>query len=77
MKRLLLTVLLSAVLVAAIACGRFSNPANDAKAERVVVISQTYNEIIWALGAQGSVVARVVEARASSRRDENGGKQQC
>jgi len=53
MKRILLV----ASLVAALAgCGRFSNPANDAQAERLVVISQTYNEIIWALGAQGHVV---------------------
>jgi iron complex transport system substrate-binding protein len=37
-------------------CGRFSNRANDATADRLVVISQTYNEIIWALGAQASVV---------------------
>lgn len=37
-------------------CGRFSNRASDATADRLVVISQTYNEIIWALGAQGSVV---------------------
>jgi iron complex transport system substrate-binding protein len=37
-------------------CGRFSHRANDATADRLVVISQTYNEIIWALGAQGTVV---------------------
>src|SRR5919112_172984 len=55
MKRILLA-LLPAALVLTISCGRFSNPANDAKAERVVVISQTYNEIIWALGAQEHVV---------------------
>src|SRR5919107_4774037 len=56
MKRILLAALTLAALAAAVACGRFSNPANEAKAERLVVISQTYNEIIWALGAQGSVV---------------------
>ena len=56
MKRILLIVLLSAALAAAVGCGRFSNPAGDAKAERLVVISQIYNEIIWALGAQGAVV---------------------
>src|ERR1044071_8535533 len=56
MKRTLLVTLLSAALVSAFGCGRFSNPSNDAKAERLVVISQTYNEIIWALGAQDSVV---------------------
>jgi iron complex transport system substrate-binding protein len=58
MKRLLLFALLPAALALSVSCGRFSNPAYDpvVKAERLVVISQTYNEIIWALGAQGSVV---------------------
>ncbi|HEX8708770.1 MAG TPA: ABC transporter substrate-binding protein [Pyrinomonadaceae bacterium] len=56
MKRILLLAVLSAVLVPAISCGRFSNPANEAKAERLVVISQIYNEIIWALGAEEHVV---------------------
>ena len=56
MKRILLVTLLLAALVSTAACGRFSNPSNDAKADRVVVISQTYNEIIWALGAQDHVV---------------------
>jgi iron complex transport system substrate-binding protein len=56
MKRIILLALLAAALVPSSACGRFSNPANDSKAERVVVISQTYNEIIWALGAQDRVV---------------------
>jgi iron complex transport system substrate-binding protein len=56
MKRILLVAVLVAALIPVISCGRFSNPANDAKAERLVVISQTYNEIIWALGAEGRVV---------------------
>jgi iron complex transport system substrate-binding protein len=56
MKRILLVTALLAALISAAACARFNNPADDANAERVVVISQTYNEIIWALGAQGSVV---------------------
>src|ERR1051326_5737168 len=56
MKRILMGALLSAALISAISCGRFSNPANDAKAERFVVISPIYNEIIWALGAQNMVV---------------------
>src|SRR5215218_7980608 len=56
MKRITLAALLLAALIPAAACSRFNNPAGDAKAERVVVISQTYNEIIWALGAQESVV---------------------
>jgi iron complex transport system substrate-binding protein len=56
MRRFLLAALLVAGLVTAAACARFNNPSNDAKAERVVVISQVYNEIIWALGAQANVV---------------------
>ena len=56
MKRTLFLTLLCAALVSAFGCARFSNPPNDAKAERLVVISQTYNEIIWALGAQDRVV---------------------
>jgi iron complex transport system substrate-binding protein len=56
MKRIILLALLAAALVPTFSCGRFSNPANDSKAERFVVISQTYNEIIWALGAQDRVV---------------------
>ena len=56
MKRILSVVLLLAALASAISCGRFSNPANDAKSQRLVVISQIYNEIIWALGAQDAVV---------------------
>jgi iron complex transport system substrate-binding protein len=56
MKRILSVLMLMAALVSAIGCGRFSNSTNEAKAERIVVISQTYNEIIWALGAQEHVV---------------------
>src|SRR5215212_4575213 len=56
MKQILLATLLAVALVSGAACSRFNNPAGDAKAERVVVISQTYNEIIWALGAQDGVV---------------------
>ena len=56
MKRILLVALAAAALAAAQGCGRFSNPAGVAKAERLVVISQTDNEIIWALGAQDKVV---------------------
>ncbi len=56
MKRILLVALAAFALVLAVSCSRFSNQANDAKADRLVVISQVYNEIIWALGAQGSVV---------------------
>lgn len=56
MKRILLIAALLVALISAISCARFSNRANDAKAERLVVISQIYNEIIWALGAQATVV---------------------
>src|ERR671939_1052951 len=56
MKRILLAALLAVTLISAISCGRFSNPANEAKADRIVVVSQIYNEIIWALGAQDKVV---------------------
>ncbi|MFL6254603.1 MAG: hemin ABC transporter substrate-binding protein [Pyrinomonadaceae bacterium] len=56
MKRITLFALLTAALISAAACARFNNPVGDAQAERVVVISQTYNEIIWALGAQDKVV---------------------
>jgi iron complex transport system substrate-binding protein len=38
------------------ACGRFGNDAPAPAAERAVVISQAYNEIIWALGAEDHVV---------------------
>jgi iron complex transport system substrate-binding protein len=56
MQRNLFAAAMLAALITAVGCARFNNPAGDAKAERVVVISQTYNEIIWALGAQASVV---------------------
>jgi iron complex transport system substrate-binding protein len=56
MKRILPVLLLPALLITAASCGRFSNSANDAKAERLVVISQIYNEIIWTLGANEHVV---------------------
>jgi iron complex transport system substrate-binding protein len=56
MKRILLIAALAGALIPAVGCGRFSNSANDTQAERVVVISQTYNEIIWALGAQDHIV---------------------
>ncbi|HEV2860580.1 MAG TPA: ABC transporter substrate-binding protein [Pyrinomonadaceae bacterium] len=55
-RNLLPAALLSAALVQSVGCGRFSNRSNDAKGERLVVISQVYNEIIWALGAQDRVV---------------------
>ena len=56
MKRILLFAVIVAALVSAPGCGRFANPATDAKDARYVVISPIYNEIIWALGAQDRVV---------------------
>src|ERR687885_2997995 len=57
MRRVLFAALLVAALISAIGCGRFYNSANNSKTtDRVVVISQVYNEIIWALGAQDHVV---------------------
>ena len=55
MKRLALLPLLA---LAAVACGRFGNePKQDAaQAERIIVIGQAYNEIIWDLGAQQNIV---------------------
>ena len=56
MKRISLLTLLVVVVVSTLSCGRFANPAADAKDARYVVISPIYNEIIWALGAQDKVV---------------------
>src|SRR5689334_2412929 len=56
MKRTLLVIVSLAALSLVTSCGRFSNPAKKTEAERLVVISQIYNEIIWALGAQDAVV---------------------
>ena len=55
-KRSLLFAALSALLISTLCCQRFSNSAADVKDERYVVISQVYNEIIWALAAQDHVV---------------------
>jgi iron complex transport system substrate-binding protein len=54
MKRLLLFAFL--VLLAA-GCGRFGNETNDGPhAQRIIVIGQVYNEILWDLGAEQDVV---------------------
>jgi iron complex transport system substrate-binding protein len=54
MKRLLLSVLLLAL---AAGCGRFGNETKAGEhAQRIIVIGQTYNEIIWDLGAEQDVV---------------------
>ena len=55
-KRFIFFAVLSATFILTLSCQRFSNPAADVKAERFVVISQVYNEIIWALEAQDHVV---------------------
>jgi iron complex transport system substrate-binding protein len=55
-KQLLLFSVLSASVILTLSCQRFSNSAGDIKDQRYVVISQVYNEIIWALGAQDHVV---------------------
>jgi len=55
MKRLIIFVFSCAVLLGA-SCSRFHNAPTDSKDARYVVISPIYNEIIWALGAQNTVV---------------------
>src|SRR5947208_10797991 len=56
MRRILLMAGTLAVLILTLSCGRFSNAPTSSGGERYVVISQVYNEIIWALGAQDTVV---------------------
>jgi iron complex transport system substrate-binding protein len=53
-KRILLFLLCCAAL--AVGCARFHNAPKEGTAARYVVISPIYNEIIWALGAQDTVV---------------------
>ena len=55
MKRLIILVLCCVALFAT-SCSRFHNAPTDSKDARYVVISPIYNEIIWALGAQNTVV---------------------
>src|SRR5262245_14933996 len=55
MKRLIILVF-SCVMLFGASCSRFHNAPTDAKDARYVVISPIYNEIIWALGAQKTVV---------------------
>jgi iron complex transport system substrate-binding protein len=55
MKRISILLITSVVLTCA-GCSRFYNASVDSRAERYVVISPIYNEVIWALGAQESVV---------------------
>ena len=55
MKRISILLFTSVVLICT-ACARFHNAPAEARGERYVVISPIYNEIIWALGAQDTVV---------------------
>ncbi|HKR15375.1 MAG TPA: ABC transporter substrate-binding protein [Pyrinomonadaceae bacterium] len=48
--------LLCCVALSSSGCSRFYNAPAEAKDARYVVISPVYNEIIWALGAQDTVV---------------------
>jgi iron complex transport system substrate-binding protein len=41
---------------ALVGCGRFAHKASSGSAQRVVCISQAYNEMIYALGAQSNLV---------------------
>src|SRR4051812_17116218 len=56
MKRLFVISLMAASALLFANCGRFANVPTESAAERYVVISPIYNEIIWALGAQDKVV---------------------
>jgi iron complex transport system substrate-binding protein len=54
MKRL---ALFAVLLALAAGCGRFGNEKNaGSHGERIIVIGQQYNEIIWDLGAQQDVI---------------------
>lgn len=55
MKRFSILLIAALVLIWT-GCSRFHNAPNESRAERYVVISPIYNEIIWALGAQDKVV---------------------
>jgi iron complex transport system substrate-binding protein len=54
MKKLITLLVCCAAL--AVGCARFHNAPNEGTSARYVVISPIYNEIIWALGAQDTVV---------------------
>lgn len=55
MKRLI-SLIVAGVVIFSASCARFHNAPTESKEARYVVISPVYNEIIWALGAQGEVV---------------------
>src|SRR4026209_1264763 len=54
MKRLI--IFFTCVVLFGASCARFHNAPTESKDARYVVISPIYNEIIWALGAQNTVV---------------------
>src|SRR5262249_24270316 len=56
MKRPAVLISLLRLTFAAISCSRFHNAGTGSKDARYIVISPIYNEIIWALGAEGNVV---------------------
>ena len=56
MKRPAVLIALSLLTFAAVSCSRFHNAGTGSKDARYIVISPIYNEIIWALGAEGNVV---------------------
>jgi len=56
MKRPAVLISLLLLTFAAISCSRFHNAGTGSKDARYIVISPIYNEIIWALGAEGNVV---------------------
>lgn len=50
--------ILAAVALTCLSCGRFDNKEEDGeREERIVCVSKQYNEIIYALGAQQNLVA--------------------
>ncbi len=48
--------LLASILLLVAGCGRFGNETSSGSAERIIVIGQVYNEIIWDLGAEQDIV---------------------
>jgi iron complex transport system substrate-binding protein len=50
------SLLITSIVLICTGCSRFHNAPAGSRAERYVVISPIYNEVIWALGAQDTVV---------------------
>jgi len=51
-----IALLITSIVLICAGCSRFHNAPSGSRAERYVVISPIYNEVIWALGAQDTVV---------------------